>query len=186
MKILESRYLNELSAKVNTRANNNGWWDTPRPLRRTLGLVITEMSEAVEAVRVGRFAPNGCISTARNCMDEGLDVFVSYFGGVVKDTLEDEIADSFIRVLDFIGQEKLFCRDLVPVIISEKDPMDFFVNFVKLVNPRFDNISSDGACDLLDYLVGCAIHFDFDLLGHVSMKLDYNATRGIRHGGKGF
>jgi NTP pyrophosphatase (non-canonical NTP hydrolase) len=66
---------------------SKGFWDKERNVGELLMLVVTELSEALEAHRKDNFAyynPKGLLT----------------FEEAVKDTFEDEIADSFIRLLD--------------------------------------------------------------------------------------
>lgn len=93
-------------------ANNKekGFWDKERNKGEMLMLVVSELSEALEADRKDRYAKhnmegydtkailNGEITSEDN---EHPDSFWKRcFIGTVKDTFEDELADAVIRLFD--------------------------------------------------------------------------------------
>lgn len=69
-----------------------GFWDKERNVGEMLMLVTSELGEAMEAHRKGRFAD------WTNVKQEGFG-----FEEGIKDTFEDEIADAIIRLLDMCG-----------------------------------------------------------------------------------
>ena len=110
--------LNELAKQYHKQAKAKGFWDEPRETGTLLMLMVSELSEALEADRKGQYAK---IDDAEFIVDgktirEDLDSavkendmikFEDIFRIQVKDTFEDEIADTFIRLLDFIGQRNI-------------------------------------------------------------------------------
>lgn len=114
-----SKELTELSVKIAQGNREKGFWDSYEQakaiheqgeneftesmvnsnINEKLLLVVTEVSEACESIRKGKmfqgFLPNG-----KDASDEE---FPSLFETYVKDTFEDEIADSIIRLLDLAG-----------------------------------------------------------------------------------
>lgn len=110
--------LNELAKQYHERAKAKGFWDEPRETGTLLMLMVSELAEALEADRKGQYAK---IDDAEFIIDgktirEDLDLaikendmvkFEDIFRTQVKDTFEDEIADTFIRLLDFIGQRNI-------------------------------------------------------------------------------
>jgi NTP pyrophosphatase (non-canonical NTP hydrolase) len=87
--------LTDFSKQIHQANAEKGFWDNERNVGELLMLVVTELSEALEAHRKGRFAI-------------GVDLisdydFVLWFGINHKDTFEDEIADAIIRLLDLSG-----------------------------------------------------------------------------------
>ncbi len=105
--------LNELAVEAHAIAEENGWHDDPRLggdakafhnvladmwQGTQIALIQSELSEALEAARRDRRADLSAI--------DGLELFQIYefhrlFEQDVKDTLEDELADAIIRILDF-------------------------------------------------------------------------------------
>lgn len=71
--------LKELIERSHKGAKEKGFWDNERNVGELLMLTTSELGEALEAHRKGRF------------------------GLKQKDTFEDEIADTFIRLFDLCG-----------------------------------------------------------------------------------
>lgn len=96
--------LNEASKRIHEDAVLKGFYDEPREVGTLLMLVVSELSEALEADRKSKFA-------------EPVDRFVWFddwelkdksfdrlnFQEYFKDSHEDEIADTIIRLLDYAG-----------------------------------------------------------------------------------
>ena len=84
--------LNELAQEIYQNNKEKGFWDKERNVGEMLMLVTSELGEAMEAHRKGRFANL-----------EAYEEFSEDFDDAIKDTFEDEIADSVIRLLDMCG-----------------------------------------------------------------------------------
>ena len=73
-----------------------------------LMLIVSELSEALEADRIGKYADKDalrkCLSDIDN--DKQQD-FVELFSMSIKDSFEDEIADAIIRLFDLCGAYKI-------------------------------------------------------------------------------
>ena len=92
--------LTELSKEIHNSNKEKGFWDKVRNFGETLMLVVTELAECMEADRKGNYAGNkpGYEKYKLNAdFDEG------YFKLMIKDTVEDEVADGIIRLLDLSG-----------------------------------------------------------------------------------
>lgn len=75
-------------------------------------LIVTELSEAVEADRNGRWCSFDVGNFLRTETDsDGHPVCVEHFKDAfktnIKDTFQDEIADAIIRILDFCGANNI-------------------------------------------------------------------------------
>lgn len=77
----------------------NGFWENEMPVGVRLMLVVSELSEALEADRKGRKAKLGDFLLISNEEDSG-DIFKYKFETFIKDSFEDEIADAVIRLFD--------------------------------------------------------------------------------------
>jgi len=74
-----------------------GFWDQPRNVGEMLMLVVTELGEALEALRKDR------MSHPTVHVPEGHVIDKAMFEEFYKDTFEDEVADALIRILDMCG-----------------------------------------------------------------------------------
>ena len=91
--------LNELAKQFHERAKEKGFWDEPRETGTLLMLIVSELSEALEADRKNKHADMG-----NYYVDLGIGLSEEHaFRGYIKDTFEDELADTFIRLLDLVG-----------------------------------------------------------------------------------
>ena len=119
--------LNEISKQVYEANKLKGFDVKNENIGQTLCLIHSEISEALEAVRKNRYADiekmNNQIKDRRNRIDNILNfkvparshtiieaqnetenfTFKNSFQCCIKDTFEDEIADTFIRLLDLVG-----------------------------------------------------------------------------------
>lgn len=184
----------ELAKEVHANAVAKGFWDEPHSDNHYFMLVITELSEAVEAHRKGRIA-----SIPESLEDFPDEAFIPSFEAHIKDTPEDELADTQIRLLDIFGsiiEKKEDTPDITEQIDEDymssldlvKRPVDFTEWAYALTHhlSRNDTIWNplqkvfDGLC-----LLRClSEHFDIDLERHVRLKMRYNATRPRLHGKK--
>lgn len=100
------QFLNDLSRQFHERSKSKGFWDEKRETGTLLMLVVSELSEALEADRKDKNADTSEIDKfyADGYTEEDSPIsFASYFKRGVKDTFEDEIADTFIRLFDLCG-----------------------------------------------------------------------------------
>ena len=95
--------LNELRDKAYKCAVTHGWHEEEYSNEHFLCLVISELMEAVEADRVGNYADIEAFE--KNEMRK-LD-FRENFERYIKDTVQDELADACIRLLDLAGLRDL-------------------------------------------------------------------------------
>lgn len=92
------------SREIHKEARKKGFWDSERETGTLLMLCVSELSEALEADRKSRnanldkfyFQKDNCPKTKF----EETYPFTNAFEYNVKDTFEDEIADTIIRLLD--------------------------------------------------------------------------------------
>jgi len=97
--------LNSLAVAVHANAKAKGFWDAPRNTGELFMLIISELGEALEAHRKGKFADWYKFDAYEGGHAfEAEDVrWAARFKYAIKDTFEDEIADVVIRILDYVG-----------------------------------------------------------------------------------
>ena len=91
--------LNKLRDEIHEYAINKGFWDNQRETGTLLMLCVSELAEAMEADRKDRYADLELIEKDK---EDFID-FKWSFENSIKDTFEDELADTIIRILDLCG-----------------------------------------------------------------------------------
>lgn len=95
--------LNELRDKIHSNAVEKGFWEHERNIGEGLMLIVTELAEALEIHRkIGKIKLVDEV-TKKAMQEMKDDVFKGHFAVVVKDSFQDEMADSIIRILDLCG-----------------------------------------------------------------------------------
>ena len=199
---------NKLSQTAHAAAKANGWYEKVQPINTYLMLTKSELYEALDAFRANKY----CTHPDLFILQEELNIFydileeshkkevVSDFKENIKDTFEDEIADTVIRICDFcgwygieLGEVKMvntwskgaYDLDLVDMDIlitnlftncQVRTPINYKTHTKNLMNLAF--------IKLLGMLESIAEVYNFDLEQHINLKLAYNATRGYKHGNK--
>lgn len=98
--------LNELSHKIHEIAKQKGFYDSGTiNIPGCLMLIVSELSEAMEADRKGKYSNMASmrISTQLGTDEHSEYTFKERFEFYIKDTFEDELADTIIRILDLCG-----------------------------------------------------------------------------------
>lgn len=107
--------LNELAKEVFQNAKNKGFHDTEHNIGQMLCLIHSEVSEALEAHRVDKFAIKSHNMTHNIDLDQlssspstsEILYFKQEFSVAVKNSFEDELADVIIRVLDLCAYKNI-------------------------------------------------------------------------------
>lgn len=174
--------LNTLSKEVFEANRAKGFHDVEVSNETLLMLVITELSEAVEADRKGKRANIGCFNVFSDYNRPAGDAFS--FESTIKDTIEDELADAVIRLLDLAGLRGCdHLKDLLlsPTVSEKKNfPDNIFAICTDLIYYKY-TISERISFSLLNIEYLCKL-LSIDLWQHVELKLKYNQTRPIKHG----
>lgn len=82
--------LNESAKIIHENNKAKGFWDQDRNVGEALMMVVSELGEAMDAHQKGRFAS----------IAESIYMEPQVFEARIKDTFEDELADTIIRLLD--------------------------------------------------------------------------------------
>lgn len=91
--------LNKSAELIYEGNKEKGFWEKDFNLGEKLMLVVSELGEALEASRKEKLTPDD----AKIAIRQGHIMDAANFQVFVKDTVEDEIADSIIRLLDLCG-----------------------------------------------------------------------------------
>lgn len=187
--------LNRYAKDCHQRAVAKGFWDETHSVGHSLMLVVSELSEAVEADRLGKWAKLSpeAVKNLRVVSDAE---FTQAFLWFVKDRVEDEIADAVIRMLDLLGW---MTKDRA---LSEKEVETdlgvsaFYIAGEMTLADALWPILQEVCCHCNMYAHRTAILYaikslellcdrlGIDLMAHIDLKLKYNETRPARHGKK--
>lgn len=187
--------LNALRDQAYETALKHGWHDENFSNRHFVMLILTELAEAVEADRRGRYF-------RRKDFERGLalcsemaekEFFLAYvFVRYVKDTVEDELADAVIRLLDLAGLLNVHID-----VFGENDIQDMadsrngetFVERVYAVCCQITKyergyLSGTMLNAMILSVFGLAKYLNINLIWHIEQKMKYNETRDRLHGKK--
>jgi len=96
--------LNELRDKAFNIAQEHGFHKKPCDLPTRLMLIVSELSEAMEADRKGIWCHNPELLSGKHLLELTInELQKSTYESSVKGTVEEEIADAIIRLLDLAG-----------------------------------------------------------------------------------
>ena len=194
--------LTEYAKSIYEANKAKGFWDEKRSQLELLVLVQSELFEAFEAVRKDKVHVDELqiLNNLTKNVDKkfpklNADNFKQRFVENVKDTLQDEIADTIIRLLDFAGSRDMKLYDPRQ---DEKTPVDYkdakvgfrqitfiVANMSNAIGALYDrHIGYVETTDLIFYLVAFAEHNEIDIWLHIELKLFYNSLRAYKHGKK--
>ena len=182
--------LEELAGRIYAASKAQGF--TTPDTETSMMLIITELSEAVDAHRKGIYAQSNAYREALSNTTYPPAIFKEF----IKDTVEDELADTVIRCLDSLARYDSFkhvCRESV----DEEVTMDFlaftgaelpvmtFGLVRKLCSYKDNKYQVLSIADALYYVVSFLFtwctSFGIDLAWHIKQKMMYNATRPFKN-----
>lgn len=191
--------LNALRDRAYKIACEHGFHDEELSDEHLLMLVVTELAEAIEADRKGRkFKSIISFEQEFNRYSALVDEttrFKCAFERYVKDTVEDELADAAIRLLDLYGLREI---DLDEDVFEEATIQSYAETYrdksftesvyviVRLLTSGRGTIKTSAVLPetLLLEIFGLAKHLEVDLLWHIEQKMKYNELREKMHGKK--
>lgn len=187
---MSSVNLNELRDKAYQCAVVHGWHEENLSDEHFLCLVISELMEAVEADRKGSHADFEAFNKYYNRID-----FKENFERQIKGTVEEELADTCIRLLDLAGLRNV---DSGEVNLDELKCSEGFFDWTftecmySLVSTIADieyqvnnTIETYLRVMLGEILVFCVQRY-IDIFWHIEQKMKYNELRPYMHGGKAY
>lgn len=182
--------LNKLKIKALDIATKKGW-NNGNSSKHYICLVISELMEAVEADRKNQHADlykfmnyinSDRFKSSINRWDVNFqnDLWKGAFHSFIKDTVEDELADAFIRLLHLAGLwevwgvYKTYDININP-IIPYKEQYKCFTEWVyDVVKSLFEY---DAVRIGLSHIFGYCLYNKIDLERHVIEKMKYNELR---------
>lgn len=195
--------LNELRDKAYQCAVVHGWHEENLSDEHFLCLVISELMEAVEADRKNRHAS---VKFFNHSIDYALrelhltghnlsNYFFNSYKENIKGSVEEELADACIRLLDLAGLRNV---DLGEVNSDELKCSEGFFDwtFTESVFSMVCNITDTDYIEthsfdsflrvaLVEILVFC-VQKEIDIFWYIEQKMKYNELRPYKHGDKSY
>lgn len=180
--------LNKLRDKAYKCAVAHGWHDENLSDEHFLCLVISELMEAVEADRKGMHANRANFEYYMKQRKRDDGEFMYAFKQDIKDSVEDELADACIRMLDLAG---LRGYDLDSFEYEGSDTEDYsdmtFTEFMfRICVYVTDNFYRDEPFILLNEIFAFCRDRNIDIFWHIKQKMKYNELRPYKHGDKNY
>lgn len=204
---MENFDLNLLAREIHENAKAKGFWDSTRNRGELFMLMVSELGEALEAHRKGKFAKlSDFEKLEKDLLASGEfsqeDAFIASFMKHVKDTFEDEIADVVIRILDYVGwrqdvEIKLeFYEELGDFQLFDPNVGETLMEVNVNLAYAFQSantlafISTDDELNFLEkrinasliLLFNLSVCCEYQLLRHIKEKMKFNQTRERLHG----
>lgn len=187
---IDNNELQALAKKAYEIAAGHGFHDERKSVEHWLMLVITEIGEMVDADRkmkramMSMYDKNIAEPQPENRKKEHRKFCFETF---VKNSIEDEMADVFIRLLDLAGDiGMVFDKYNEIQYHREWQKYRFTENAFALVKALTKETYSPERRILfgLQYIHKWAFAINVDLMKHVELKMQYNAERERLHGKK--
>lgn len=193
--------LNELRDRSYQCAIAHGWHEKDLSDEHFLCLVISELMEAVEADRKGKNADtihfnqemDYCLRELKVFGENYDKAFVDMFEYYIKDSVEDELYDACIRLLDLAGLRNV---DLGEVNSDKLKCSEGFFDwtFTESVFSMVCNITDSDYIEthsfdsylrvaLMEIMSFC-VKKNIDIFWHIEQKMKYNELRPYKHGNK--
>ena len=184
---------NELARKAFENARQKGFHDVSYTDMHYLMLVVCELAEAVEADRNGKRAERKEYERLVNECEELLRPHL--FEMYIKDTVEDELADAVIRLLDYAGMRGL----RIPEDFVTKENLELTMNscwgkslryflrtfaervYARCINELYES-GKDNPENVVYNIFVIAELYEIDLIWFIREKMKYNETREVLHG----
>lgn len=180
--------LNELRDKAYQCAVAHGWHDENLSDEHFLCLVISELMEAVEADRKGMHANRANFEYYMKQRKRDDGEFMYAFKQDIKDSVEDELADACIRMLDLAGLRgyDLDSFDYEGSDTEDYSDMTFTESMFRICVYVTDNLYRDEPFILLNEIFAFCRDRNIDIFWHIEQKMKYNELRPYKHGDKSY
>lgn len=171
-----------LTREIHALAREKGFWDSERNRGELFMLMISELGEALEAHRKSLHTDWAAFSLPES--DDA--AWKTTFERHIKDTFEDEIADTLIRILDYCGFAQLSLQQTEHIALPSQNIGEILLHITEQLLAAFrapdDTTTAAHLSQAATLLLALSHANGFDLLAHIRLKLRYNATRARLHG----
>lgn len=193
--IIEAKQINEWVERAYRNAVKHGWHEERKEDSHWLMMVITEVSEAVQADRNGRWMDDldksGLECALANDHHGGL--VENFYKRNIEGTVESELADICIRMFDFMGEYKIELTDGIDTALQniKFNETTFtrvafvITDYIICVAGQPDKRATIDRCEeVLTRVFAWAEYLCIDLVQQINLKMRYNESREYHHGGK--
>ena len=182
--------INELRNQAYRNAVVHGWHEENLSDEHFLCLVISELMEAIEADRKGKHANKERFDYYMSLKERSDDEFIYAFKCNIKDSVEDELADGCIRLLDLAGLRNVdFVIQQVEYPFGSNETFTEFCFGVcrQITSSTHERIgfSININVVLMDIFSYCR-YKGIDIIWHIEQKMKYNELRPYKHGDKSY
>ena len=178
---------NELRDRAYQNAVKHGWYKKKNTGVHDVMMIITELSEAINADRkinrANRMLFENDIHTPHPDPEKN---FMLCYGIHMKDSVEDELADAFIRSLSLCGAKgkdmdpDYFTDESVNIMLGFMLQEEGFVE--QIFSIVYTLITEEEIFIAMTRMLALAVILDIDLLWYVEQKMKYNEMRPYKHG----
>lgn len=170
---------NQYKELAHSNAVEKGFWEVQHSYEHSIMLVISELCEAIEAYR------KNYKSNYDNFYEDIKSIGLrESFKKHIKNTIEDELADVYIRLYDYAGAINLDFDDPNNksniIKTNYKSFLEECFEVTRIISRGNDNIHS--ICVALDYLDLLVEHWNISISWHILKKMKYNSGREYKHG----
>lgn len=186
---MKNTNFNELAKRAFENAKAKGFHDKPLTDAHCFMLVVCELAEAVEADRLGKRAERKEYERLVGVCEERLQPHL--FDMYIKDTIEDELADAVIRLLDYVGHKRMEIPEgyiTIEQIKRESEEVKEWKEGKSFADIIFTScmVNLDSAKEIPEAVIYAifvvAELYGIDLMWHIEEKMMYNETREMKHG----
>ena len=185
--------LNKLRDKAYQCAVAHGWHEENLSDEHFLCLVISELMEAVEADRKGKHAK---VAMFKEWQGNSLPLteetrirrFMEDFEVFIKGTVEEELADACIRLLDLAGLRgyDLDRLDYEGSDTEDYSEMNFTESMYRICVYVTDGFYNEYYDTLLNEIFAFCKDRSIDIFWFINQKMKYNELRPYKHGDKSY
>lgn len=192
---MNTENLNELRDRAYQCAIKHGWHEQQYSDEHFLCLVISELMESVEADREGKRSRVAMFKEWQGnsiplTEETKLRRFKEDFEEFIKGTVEEELSDACIRLLDLAGLRQLELTYTNSLAIMSKMSFTEYIYCLCsfITNPYKSN--SKWLDNHISYSLGWIFSWcrakNIDIAWHIEQKMKYNELRPYMHGGKAY
>lgn len=187
--MIDNEKLKNWAKQIYEIACAHGWHEERKPDGLWMALVLSEVAEAIEADRKDRRITEEALEKFISVTTETDDYKVSdliwktAFEHFIKGSLEEELADIVIRLLDYINMRwgDMYSWWYSPSSFRIND--DFAVAAWHLVKEIL-NTGKMNVRDAIQYTIEWSEKLNIDISQFIEWKMKYNSLRPYKHGGK--